>query len=74
MVNCRIDKNVKQKVPQVHLVGAIDPLEKKHASSNYGCQQKHKNVSTFHYKIATGYSGTKKALHDNRCSSSMPLQ
>jgi hypothetical protein len=29
MVNCHVDPNIEQKVPQVNLVGAIEPLEKK---------------------------------------------
>jgi hypothetical protein len=48
MVNCRVDKNVKQKVPQVHLVGAIDPLEK---SMPHQTMVSNKNTKTFQHSI-----------------------
>jgi hypothetical protein len=48
MVNCRVDKNIKQKVPQVHLVRAIDPLEK---SMSHQTMVANKNTETFQHSI-----------------------
>jgi hypothetical protein len=49
MVNCRVDKNIKQKVPQVHLVRAIDPLEKK--SMPHQTTVANKNTKMFQHSI-----------------------